>query len=107
MSSFDPASALHALAHEYQQRADAIRRDLQRSHSPDFAEQAVQRQNDEVLEGLLREAEAGELAVRHALQRLETGQYGQCLGCGEPIHPQRLQAMPAADLCLGCAEGRD
>ena len=103
MSPFEPASALQALAQEYQQRAEAIRRDLQRSHSPDFAEQAVQRQNDEVLQGLLQEAEAGLLAVRHALARLEEGRYGQCLGCGEPIHLQRLQAMPAAEFCLACA----
>jgi len=107
MNPFDPASALHTLAHEYQQRAEAIRRDLQRSHSPDFAEQAVQRQNDEVLQGLLQEAEAGLLAVRHALTRLEEGRYGQCLGCGEPIQLARLQAMPAAELCLACATARD
>lgn len=59
MSAFDPATALETLAAEYAARAAAIRRDLARSHSPDFAEQAVQRQNDEVLEGLLAEAEAG------------------------------------------------
>ena len=58
MSAFDPATALETLATEYAARAAAIRRDLARSHSPDFAEQAVQRQNDEVLEGLLAEAEA-------------------------------------------------
>lgn len=107
MSQFDPASALQALESEYRQRAEAIRRDLQRSHSPDFAEQAVQRQNDEVLEGLLQEAEAGELAVRHAQQRLEDGRYGQCLGCGEAIQIPRLQAMPTAGLCLECAAERD
>lgn len=107
MSQFDPAGALQALENEYRQRAEAIRRDLQRSHSADFAEQAVQRQNDEVLQGLLEEAEAGLLAVRHALVRLEEGRYGQCLGCGEPIHLPRLQAMPAAELCLACATERD
>ena len=43
MSAFDPATALETLATEYAARAAAIRRDLARSHSPDFAEQAVQR----------------------------------------------------------------
>ena len=42
MSAFDPATALETLATEYAARAAAIRRDLARSHSPDFAEQAVQ-----------------------------------------------------------------
>ena len=107
MSAFEPAAALQALEQEYQQRADAIRRDLGRSHSADFAEQAVQRQNDEVLEALLAEAESGLLAVRHARVRLEEGRYGQCLGCGEPIRLPRLQAMPAAELCLACATARE
>ena len=55
MSAFDPQAALDALLAEYSARASAIRQDLARSHSPDFAEQALQRQNDEVLEALLAE----------------------------------------------------
>ena len=54
---------LDALLHDYTTRAEAIRRDLGRSHSADFAEQAQQRQNDEVLEALLAEAEQGLLLV--------------------------------------------
>lgn len=96
MSAFDPATALETLATEYAARAAAIRRDLARSHSPDFAEQAVQRQNDEVLEGLLAEAEAG--------MRLAEGRYGQCERCGEAIEPARLAALPAAEYCLRCAD---
>lgn len=61
---------LDALLHDYTTRAEAIRRDLGRSHSADFAEQAQQRQNDEVLEALLAEAEQGLLLVRQAQQRL-------------------------------------
>ncbi len=59
MVDFDPRPALDQLAAEYSKRAEAIRRDLGRSHSPDFAEQAQQRQNDDVLRALLAEAEAG------------------------------------------------
>ena len=61
---------LDALQRDYAARAEAIRRDLGRSHSADFAEQAQQRQNDEVLEALLAEAEDGLLLVRQAQQRL-------------------------------------
>jgi RNA polymerase-binding transcription factor DksA len=104
MSQFEPATALQALVSEYQQRAEAIRRDLQRSHSPDFAEQAAQRQNDEVLEALLAEAEAGLLAARRAQVRLDDGNYGQCLKCGEAIQPQRLRALPAVELCVACTD---
>ncbi|HHL1026629.1 TPA: TraR/DksA C4-type zinc finger protein [Pseudomonas aeruginosa] len=104
MSVFDPATALETLATEYAARAAAIRRDLARSHSPDFAEQAVQRQNDEVLEGLLAEAEAGMRQVGLARLRLAEGRYGYCERCGEAIEPARLAALPAAEYCLRCAD---
>jgi DnaK suppressor protein len=41
--------------------------------------------------------------IAAALRRLDEGEYGDCLGCGEPIAPQRLQADPAAPLCIQCA----
>lgn len=37
MSVFDPHTALYSLLNEYSARAHAIRQDLARSHSPDFA----------------------------------------------------------------------
>src|SRR3990167_8786435 len=81
MLAFDPHTALYTLLNEYSARANAIRQDLARSHSPDFAEQALQRQNDEVLEALLAEAEAGMRQVGLAKLRLAEGRYGLCLRC--------------------------
>ncbi|AYC34350.1 TraR/DksA family transcriptional regulator [Pseudomonas cavernae] len=104
MTAFDPRAALDALMAEYSARANAIRSDLARSHSPDFAEQALQRQNDEVLEALLAEAEAALLKVGKAKLRLADGSYGECLRCGEPIEARRLQILPAAEYCLACAD---
>ena len=95
---------LDALLHDYTTRAEAIRRDLGRSHSADFAEQAQQRQNDEVLEALLAEAEQGLLLVRRAKQRLAEGRYGECLCCDAPSEAARLAALPVAEYCLRCAE---
>ena len=106
MSAFDPRAALDALLAEYSARANAISQNLASSHSPDFAEQALQRQNDEVLEALLAEARAGMRQVGLAKLRLAEGSYGECLRCGEPIEPARLQALPAAEFCLRCAERR-
>ncbi|HEX5844464.1 MAG TPA: TraR/DksA C4-type zinc finger protein [Pseudomonas sp.] len=107
MPAFDPQAALYSLLNEYSARAHAIRQDLARSHSPDFAEQAMQRQNDEVLEALLAEAEAGMRQVGLAKLRLAEGSYGLCLRCGEAISPARLQVMPAAEYCLACADLQD
>jgi len=107
MSTFDPRSCLAALAADYAVRANAIRHDLARSHSADFAEQAQQRQNDEVLEALLAEALAAQRQVTHAQERLAAGSYGQCLRCAQAIAPARLQAMPMAEYCVACADQRD
>ena len=98
MSTIDPRQALDALAAEYARRAEAIRRDLGRSHSPSFAEQAVQRQNDDVLRALLAEAEDGLRQVERARERLAAGRYGECVGCGEPVGAARLAALPAEHL---------
>ncbi len=44
---------------------------------------------------------SAELAdVEHALRRLEEGTYGTCEACGRPIASDRLEAIPAARLCL-------
>lgn len=40
--------------------------------------------------------------VAHALDRLESGDYGICESCGQPIGKLRLQAFPRATLCLEC-----
>lgn len=104
MTDFDPSALLDALLNEYNARAVAIRATLSGSHSPDFTEQAAQRQNDEVLEALLAEAEEGRHAVGLAKLRLAEGTYGQCLKCAAPIEPARLQVLPTAVYCLACAE---
>ena len=41
--------------------------------------------------------------VHRALQRIEDGSYGSCVGCGGAIHPDRLEAIPMADRCGRCA----
>ena len=40
--------------------------------------------------------------VEHALQKFEEGTYGLCDDCGQPIDPDRLEALPQANLCLSC-----
>ncbi len=40
--------------------------------------------------------------VDAALRRLDAGTYGQCEGCGRPIDPERLDALPWAELCIDC-----
>lgn len=41
-----------------------------------------------------------------ALARIEDGEYGYCLSCGEDIGEKRLALDPAAPLCQDCAGGQ-
>jgi DnaK suppressor protein len=41
--------------------------------------------------------------IAHALERMETGEYGDCIVCGEPIAKARLDLDPAAATCVACA----
>lgn len=43
--------------------------------------------------------------VRSALSRMERGEYGDCLRCGEPIGYARLRVRPEAFICLACQRG--
>jgi len=74
---------------------------------PDWQEQAITRQNDEVLDGLDAEGRQELEAIRVALNRLDSGAYGTCITCDEPIAPARLEALPYAVQCISCAAKRE
>jgi DnaK suppressor protein len=40
--------------------------------------------------------------LNHALERIDKGDYGMCVSCGQPIGPERLEAVPHARLCIDC-----
>jgi DnaK suppressor protein len=44
------------------------------------------------------------MEIDAALERIETGDFGECFECGELIHSGRIEASPVATLCIGCAE---
>lgn len=39
-----------------------------------------------------------------ALDRLEDGEYGTCVECGEAIAPARLRVMPEVETCVRCQD---
>ena len=89
-----------------QDRLRRIRADRSRSNGPvdaDFAEQAVERENDEVLEQLdsVTLTELGK--VEHALSHLAKGRGNRCECCGKTISRKRLAAMIHAPQCETCA----
>ncbi len=88
---------------ELADRIEGIDRDLKTGRNADSGEQAVELENEEVLSELVREAEEELTQVSLALHRLENGQYGICLECGEKINNARLNAIPYSTRCIDCA----
>jgi DnaK suppressor protein len=40
--------------------------------------------------------------IEAALKRIADGSFGTCVGCGDEIQDQRLQALPWTQFCLRC-----
>lgn len=95
---------LEELAGEMENRIERLSSSLSSKHSQDFAEQATERENEEVMQRLLEEANIELKQVRLALRRIEDGSYGECLHCSEDIAPARLEAMPYSSYCVRCAD---
>ncbi len=70
------------------------------SNFADSSQVTAERGEAEALATTLRETLT---EVEHALAKIEAGTYGTCEACGQPIAPARLEAMPAARLCIDCA----
>ena len=92
---------------ELEKRLDAIKRDLSTELDSDFAEQAVEQENRDVLQQLGSEAEQEIAKINRALIRMDEGEYGYCADCAQAINPQRLKARPYSTRCLSCAEAAE
>jgi RNA polymerase-binding transcription factor DksA len=92
---------------EIQDRLSKISRERQHVNKPlekDFAEQATETENDEVLDALDLKIRAEMSMIEQTLERLKSGDYGICSECGEKIPEKRLMAMPEAIRCISCEE---
>ena len=45
--------------------------------------------------------------VEEALERIKTGQFGECVACHEEVQQKRLEAVPWARHCISCQEKQD
>ena len=69
-------------------------------HDPEGATIAFERSQ---IEALVRQAEQHLDLIDAAAKRLDAGTYGTCEVCGNPIGQERLEARPAAAVCIRCA----
>ena len=64
---------------------------------PDNAPDVVADAYRASVERILSETEA-------ALRRMDNGTFGRCESCGELIPLERLESVPHANCCVGCAQ---
>ena len=69
------------------------------NHLGDAAAVTYDREMDYTLED---NSESVLAAIEKALLKIESGTYGICERCGKPIAPERLEALPYAELCIDC-----
>ncbi|MDQ1249675.1 MAG: hypothetical protein QG597_4051 [Actinomycetota bacterium] len=70
----------------------------------DIGSKTFEREQDMFVAGQVQESLR---QVEHAIARIDSGKYGICENCGEPIGRARLEVYPRATLCMACkiAEG--
>jgi len=91
---------------ELMSRLERITSDVRHEEEPlsaDFAEQATERENEEVMDALGSQARQELQLISGALRRIEADEFGECAECGELIAEQRLEALPFAETCITCA----
>ena len=87
-----------------QARLSSIKKDVTQEHSGDSAEQAQERENDEVVDAIGNETRQSLHAIQVALDKIAEGSYGECEKCGKDIGEARLRVIPEAALCVTCAD---
>ncbi|WP_317054721.1 TraR/DksA family transcriptional regulator [Roseovarius rhodophyticola] len=84
-------------------RLHQIEDELDAPKPQDLSDQAIDLEDDEVLEGigLVEQQEVG--LLQQALKRIREGDYGTCAMCEQPISTERLKAVLYASVCKDCA----
>jgi RNA polymerase-binding transcription factor DksA len=98
---------LISLRQDVEARIENTQRHIKHSQGPlsqDFAEQASERANDDVVYHLDELAKQELALINQALEKIEKGEYGLCTACSSKIEDARLAAVPYAGLCKHCAE---
>ena len=77
-------------------------RDLEATQDP--ADMAANAYTKELLISMSANDRGLLALIDEALHRIETGGFGDCVNCGEPVPEKRLEAVPWARYCLKCQD---
>ena len=80
----------------------SLLKELRAQTSGDMVDAALDSVQDEI-SSQLAEVESRELSsIEYALERMRSGHFGSCEGCGMGIPMARLNALPYATCCIKC-----
>lgn len=91
---------------ELQARLQEIDEALDSHQSKDWEELATEREGDEVLERMGSSGKAEVAKIQAALTRMDEGEFGYCVDCGDEIAEERLDVVPYTPFCRRCADKR-
>lgn len=100
MTSIEERKAQLMARREFLQgRIAGIGAEFDSHESKDWEDMATEREADEVLEDLGQSAQTELRMIDAALGRIEEGEYGYCVTCGDEIPKDRLDLVPATPFC--------
>jgi DnaK suppressor protein len=88
---------------ELTRRASDMDDKLSEPPGADWDENAIDSEQDEVLERLGKAAVDEISQIRKAINRIDAGTYETCSKCGAAIAAERLEALPFATTCIKCS----
>jgi DnaK suppressor protein len=86
------------------QEAEKYSRERDSEATQDPADMAANAYTKELLVSMSANDRQLLALVDEALERIETGEYGDCVHCNEPVQEKRLDAVPWARHCLRCQD---
>lgn len=84
-------------------RAEGIEGELNTPGDPDWDDNAIESEGDEVLSSIGHATRQNMQEIKLALSRIESGDYEKCSSCGSEIARGRLTALPFTSTCIKCA----
>ena len=101
------ACRLHAKSAEIRHRLTLKGSAGQASSGPEYLDESewADRSHEEWID--MRRSRLDQMLlhqINEALIRVETGEFGLCIDCGESISLKRLKAVPWASRCIACAD---
>jgi DnaK suppressor protein len=97
----------HLRAEIETQGADPDSDDVTFAQDAGFADRSHSTEERSRLISVVRALRSNLLDVERALAKMDAGTYGICERCGNPIAPERLEALPWAMLDIDCKHKAD